>query len=96
MVSDFIEFNENAFYYLFFGSSFFNLCVFSKFVTLKEYRVDLFIKYLNFFSKNLFFFFNFIKIKITKVLFFIFSNKLTKLFIFLKSISVFFLQKFLI
>lgn len=96
MVSDFIEENENAFYYFFFGASFFNIFIFSRFVTLKEYRVDLFIKYLNLFSKNLFFFLNFIKIKITKVLFFIFSNKLAKLFAFLKSISVFVLQKFLI
>jgi len=96
MISDFIEYNEYAFYYLFLGSSFFNLFVFSRFVTLKEYRVDLFVKYLVFFSKNLLLFLNFLKIKITKVLFFIFHTKLKKLFAFLKSISVFFVQKFLI
>ena len=96
MVSDFVESNENAFFYFFFGCSFFNVFVFSRFVTLKEYRIDLFIKYLNFFVKNLFFFLNYIRIKITKVLFFIFSHKLVKLLTFLKSINVFFLQKFLI
>lgn len=96
MVSDFVEYNENAFFYFFFGSSFFNVFIFSRFVPLKEYRIDLFIKYLVFFLKNLSFFFNFIKTKITKILFFIFSGKLRKLFAFLKSWSTFFLQKFLI
>ncbi len=86
MVSDFIENNGAAFVYFYLSFSFFNVFIFSKFVKLKEYQIDLFA---NLFLIVLTHFFNFLNlfwIRLCKFFLFVYSYKFNKFIIFFKKL----------
>lgn len=71
LVSDFNETNSFSFYYYIIICSFINFFIFSRFVTLKEYKFDLLLKLSCLFFKNFFLFINLIRIKLIKLWFFL-------------------------
>ena len=87
MVSDFIETNNNAFFYFYLVFSILNVFIFSKFVKLKEYQIDLFTNLLIFLLKHFFNFLNLIWIRFSKIFLFIFPYKLNKIIYFFKKVN---------
>jgi hypothetical protein len=70
MISDFVEFNNYAFYYFIFAFSIFNMFIFGKFVTLKDYKVDLLYNLIVFSLKDLILFISLLRVKLSKLVFF--------------------------
>lgn len=78
MLNDFIDNEYYFFYYIVGGLSLINVFVFSRFLEVKEYKIDLSLRYITLLLTQISIFFNIFLVKVQKFFFYVYNYKLNK------------------